>query len=137
MTTPAAGAAAIVILFHPIMQTVSVLLNGAMLNRNMMMAVPMQSVVTTGETASLLLAVAVLWLSPVRTNPWSLDGLMVRRNRRRAAENPATLPSPPPRASWTGQAGMPRMQADPAASFRGELSNEFDPDTAATPQSPT
>jgi hypothetical protein len=137
MTTPAAAAAAVLILLTPLMQTISLLMNGGMINRNMMMGMPMQSVVSTGETSSLLLVAIVLWLSPVRMNPWSLDGLMFRRGRRRMAESLASAPSTPSKSSWTGQAGVPRMQGDPAATFRTDLANEFDPDVATTPQGPS
>jgi uncharacterized membrane protein YphA (DoxX/SURF4 family) len=136
MTTPAAVAAGIVILLTPLMQTIALLLNGAMVNRNMMMGMSMQSVMTSGEMSSLLLAAIVVWLSPVRTNPWSLDGLMFRRGRRRAAESLAGVPSNPPKSSWTGQAGVPRMQGDPAATFHADLVSEFNPDAATTPQGP-
>jgi hypothetical protein len=138
MTTPAAVAAGVLILFTPLMQTITLLLNGSMMNRNMMMGMPMQvqSLITTGETSSILLTAIVVWLSPVRMNPWSLDGLMIRNRRRSLAGRVANATSKPASSAWTGRAGVSSLQGDPAASFPVELVNEFKPDATPTPEGP-
>jgi hypothetical protein len=53
----------------------------------------MQTLVSTGSINLLLLAAAVLWLTPVEGTPWSLDALIFAH--RRHGPPPATAPATP------------------------------------------
>lgn len=110
MTTPAALAAGILVLLSPVMQTFSLMINGMAVNRNMMgMPFQLQSLLSSTETTLLVLAALVIWLSPVRVNPWSLDGVMFRGRRRQPGSewNPGANVGT---SSWTGRAGTDGSQ---------------------------
>jgi uncharacterized membrane protein YphA (DoxX/SURF4 family) len=76
----AAATAAILMIVQPLLRTVFMMIAGqSMLNpgmpvRGMPFMIP--GVSFGLDASNLFLAAAVLWLAPVRSNPWSLDALM-------------------------------------------------------------
>jgi uncharacterized membrane protein YphA (DoxX/SURF4 family) len=100
----AAATAAILMIVQPLLRTVFMMIAGqSMVNpgmpvRGMPFMIPGMSFGL--DASNLFLAAAVLWLAPVRSNPWSLDALMFPPRETRtpasaAQETVADTVSPP------------------------------------------
>jgi uncharacterized membrane protein YphA (DoxX/SURF4 family) len=92
-TTVAALAAGLLFLLAPAVQMAVVLGTGFLGNPNSYAA--LHEMLGSGPTNGLLLVAAILWLSPVGSNPWSLDRLLFARLPGPAPGPPAPEPEPP------------------------------------------
>jgi uncharacterized membrane protein YphA (DoxX/SURF4 family) len=106
-TTTAALVAGFLFLLAPLLQLILVLGSGFQGNPNSVAFLSLQDILAAGTTSNLLLVAAIMWLSPVGTNPWSLDSLLFARDEARQvstetntsaaapAEEPAKGDDPP------------------------------------------
>src|SRR4051794_10049080 len=96
-TVPSAILAGFLVLSGPIFQFLAILSSSGQSGNA---TLEMQAlIVTTGSINLLLLIAAVLWLTPIEGNPWSLDALIFARPRppqATAAAAPAPAPDPIP-----------------------------------------
>ena len=129
-TTVAAAAAGMLTLLHPLAQTVALLAGGGISARPGMFRFDPSfiSLLALGNAPTFLLTAAVLWLSSVRNNPWSLDGLMFAQRRRRLA---AREYFQAPAAGQPGARPTGSLAEDAAAAYETRLVREFDAESVA------